>query len=98
MSSFFILSIACTARLARSVSLWPSSSPRTRGTICQDTPKRSFSQPHGPCSPPPAISFVEYSASPDDLAKWVGPNLQRYFSAELGDQDDDRPVVRAARR
>lgn len=38
------------------------------------------------------------SASPDEVAKWVGPNLQRYFTADLGDHDEDRPVVRAARR
>src|SRR5207247_11248187 len=25
---------------------------RTRGTICQDTPNRSVSQPHGPFDPP----------------------------------------------
>lgn len=36
------------------------------------------------------------SASPDDLAKWVGPNLQRYFTADLGTVTP--PVVRRSGR
>jgi hypothetical protein len=47
---------ACmTAAITRSV--FPASwsciiSPRADGTICQDRPNLSFSQPHCPCSPP----------------------------------------------
>ena len=39
-----------------SVSIWPS----TEGMICQDSPNLSFNQPHGPSSPPPAISLLQY--------------------------------------
>src|SRR5205085_9075976 len=60
MSSFFILSIACIAASElpdfESLSIWP----RTSGTICHDTPNRSFSQPHGPSSPPSSVSLVQY--------------------------------------
>src|SRR5438876_9781526 len=60
MSSFFILSIACMAASElpdfESLSIWPS----TSGTICHETPNRSFSHPHGPSSPPPSVSLVQY--------------------------------------
>src|SRR5262249_10306413 len=46
MSSFFICSIACIARVARARSGSLNSSVMRRGMICHDTPKRSFSQPH----------------------------------------------------
>lgn len=26
------------------------------------------------------------SASPDDIARWIGPTIQRYFSGDLGDR------------
>ena len=52
MSIFVIWSIACMALAARSGSGSPSSSPSAVGMICQDSPYRSFSHPHGPSSPP----------------------------------------------
>src|SRR4029077_5791834 len=53
MSSFFI---AMTARITRSVrSASPDrNSGSARGTICQETPNLSVSQPHCTCSPPTA--------------------------------------------
>ena len=56
MSSLPIPSIAFIARSAASRSELASISGRTFGTICQDTPNLSFSQPHWPGSPPPRIS------------------------------------------
>ena len=57
MSIFFIFSIAFIAASELppfgSLSIWPSCS----GPTCHETPKRSFSQPHGPSSPPPEVSF-----------------------------------------
>ena len=53
---FVISSIAFIARAAAArSSLWIIASS-WRGTTCQDTPKRSFSQPHTVCDPPPATS------------------------------------------
>ena len=46
-------------RLARRGSGSCSISPRMVGFTCHQTPKRSRSQPHGPCSPP-ADSFSQY--------------------------------------
>src|SRR5207247_2530730 len=63
MSSFFILSIACMAASELpdlgSLSIWPS----TSGTICHETPNRSFSQPQGPSSPPLSVSLVQYPST-----------------------------------
>src|SRR5947209_14629996 len=60
MSSFFICSIACIAASElperESLSIWPS----TSGTICHERPKRSLSHPHGPSSPPSAVSLDQY--------------------------------------
>ncbi len=39
-----------------------SSSSRL-GTTCHDTPNRSLSQPHGPGSPPPAVSASQYRST-----------------------------------
>ena len=44
------------ARRARSGSGSPTSSFSWRGTICHDRPNRSLSHPHGPDSPPSAVS------------------------------------------
>ena len=53
-------SIACITREAFSgfgslikVTSW-------RGTICHESPYLSFTQPQGPCEPPPAVSLSEY--------------------------------------
>src|SRR5437868_9435802 len=60
MSSFFIFNIACSA--AAEFPDLPSDSicMSTLGTTCHETPNRSLSQPHGPSSPPPSMSFVQY--------------------------------------
>src|SRR6476620_12475282 len=52
MSSLCIFSIACITRSAFARSVLESSSPRTGGTICQETPNLSFTQPHRSFSPP----------------------------------------------
>ena len=44
-------------RWAFAVSGSESSSVSRRGTICQDRPNLSLSQPHGPCSPPSLSVF-----------------------------------------
>jgi hypothetical protein len=51
-SSFFMPSIACIARWARSLSGSRNSSSMPCGTTCQETPYRSLSQPHCTSSPP----------------------------------------------
>src|SRR3984957_12609838 len=58
MSSFFML---MTARITRSVRCASplKSSGSARGTICQETPNLSVSQPHWTCSPP----FASFSHS-----------------------------------
>src|SRR5438046_10094241 len=61
MSIFFIGIIARMTRFALVGSLSPNSLPSTVGTICQDTPNLSFSQPHWSLDPP-ADSF-SHSAS-----------------------------------
>lgn len=52
MSSFFMVNMACMARLARSGSGSPSNEGSSVGTICQRRPKRSFSHPQAISSPP----------------------------------------------
>ena len=52
MSSLRMPNIACIARCARAGSASPKSSSTAVGTTCHDSPKRSFSQPHGPSLPP----------------------------------------------
>src|SRR6266699_264507 len=52
MSSFFIFSMDCITRFAFWGSLSPSSLPSTVGTICQDSPNLSLSQPHSSLDPP----------------------------------------------
>ena len=52
MSIFRISSIAAMARWARASSGSESSSMSRAGTTCHERPKRSLTQPHGPCSPP----------------------------------------------
>src|SRR5215207_82909 len=51
-SIFFMLSIACMTRWDFSRSGSPSSLGSAVGMICHDRPNLSFSQPHGPSSPP----------------------------------------------
>jgi hypothetical protein len=48
MSSFFMPITAWNARSRAAVSLEAIHSAMRLGTTCQETPKRSFSQPHGP--------------------------------------------------
>ena len=56
-SSFVIFSIAAITRCAFSGSGSPRSLRSASGTICHETPKRSFSHPHGPSSPPSLSAF-----------------------------------------
>ncbi len=51
MSIFSIFSIASIARAAASRSSLSSISGSWRGTTCQETPKRSLSQPQTLCVP-----------------------------------------------
>src|SRR4051812_43066195 len=53
MSILPICSIAAITRCDVSASVSVSSSWRRRGVTCHDTPKRSFTQPHGPGRPRP---------------------------------------------
>src|SRR2546425_5245703 len=62
MSILVICIIACMTRCDFTGSLSCSSSIRTRGTICQDRPNLSLSQPHCPGAPP-AESFVHRSST-----------------------------------
>ncbi len=50
MTSFFILSIALVAAKAFFLSGSPRRSPICLGTICQDNPNLSLSQPHASAS------------------------------------------------
>ena len=50
-------------RCERSRSGSASSSKRTRGTTCHETPKRSLSQPQGPSSPPSESVLQSVSTS-----------------------------------
>ena len=59
MSIFPIVNIAPCARAAAAVSSDENSSIIRRGTICQDTPNRSVSQPHRLSSPPSAVSAAQ---------------------------------------
>src|SRR5262249_60198222 len=52
MSSLFIFSMASIAAWVSPPSWLVSSSPSWIGMTCQETPKRSFSQPQRPGSPP----------------------------------------------
>ena len=60
MSIFFIVIIACMARLARSGSLSVTYSSSTVGAICQRTPYLSLSQLQSISSPPSAVSAFQY--------------------------------------
>src|ERR1041385_4870188 len=60
MSIFFIVIIACMARLARSGSLAGVSVSSASGVICQERPYLSLSQPHWDSCPPPAVSASQY--------------------------------------
>ena len=57
-SSFFIWSMAAITRCAFSLSGSASSWGSAVGTTCQETPKRSLSQPQGPSSPP-SVSLLQ---------------------------------------
>src|SRR4029077_15967040 len=63
LSIFPISSIAAITRCALSRSGSASSSGRRFGTTCQERPKRSLSQPHGPGSPPTPSFSQEWSTS-----------------------------------
>ena len=87
MSIFFIWSIACMARCALSGSGSLSSSVRRVGMICHDRPYRSFSQPHGPSSPP-FVSAAQSSSTSSCVSQfttneiasvnvWCWPAVQR---------------------
>jgi len=56
MSSFFICIMATMARPAFALSLLVINCRIFVGVTCQDRPNLSFSHPHGPSSPPPAVS------------------------------------------
>lgn len=58
MSSLTIFIIACIARVDLALSLPLISWGNTRGTTCQETPKRSTSQPHW-ISLPPSVSLAQ---------------------------------------
>lgn len=60
MSNFVICSIAFITRLDLTRSLPPNNSRRAAGTICQDRPYLSFSQPHWPFSPPAERLLPEF--------------------------------------
>ena len=73
-----------------------------RGITCQETPKRSVSHPHGPSSPPSAVSFSasvsisrcvsQETASENACEKWkVGPP----FMATYGLPSSSNATVRA---
>src|SRR5581483_5696576 len=59
MSNLTILSMACMTRCDFAASLSLKSLPKIVGTICQESPYLSFSQPHW-TSVPPAESFRQY--------------------------------------
>src|SRR2546422_11610865 len=63
MSSFTILSMACMTRCDFAASLSLNNSPKTVGTICQDMPDLSFSQPHCTSFPPAESFFQNLSTS-----------------------------------
>ena len=67
MSSSSIWSIAFSTRPDLAASLSDSILPSAFGTICRDTPNLSFSQPHLPGVPPPAVSLVQNSS----ISCWV---------------------------
>src|SRR5881396_1718248 len=58
MSSLTILSMACMTRCDFAASLSLNNSPKTVGTICQESPYLSLSQPHC-ASLPPADNFCQ---------------------------------------
>ena len=96
MSIFAICSIASTTRFAFAGSLSPNSSPSAVGTICQDTPNLSFSQPHlrflpagGECLPQPIDLFLRFAThgQRDGLRKLeVRATVRRHqFLASMGE-------------
>src|SRR5438552_11411498 len=64
MSSFTILSTACITRCDFAASLSLNNSPKTVGTICQESPYLSLSQPHCTSLPPAESFFQNLSTSP----------------------------------
>src|SRR5258708_2542796 len=62
-SSFCIPIIACIARPDFALSLSESIPPSCFGTICQDTPNLSTSQPHCTSLPPFSVSFAQRRSS-----------------------------------
>ena len=70
MSMRFICIIASKARFARPGSAPPISLMSGRGTICQETPKRSFTQPHCSASGTAESAFVKRSTS-----AWVSTGI-----------------------
>src|SRR2546423_4523999 len=69
--------------------------PSEAGTTCQETPKRSFSQPQGPSSPPSAVRrvqilsssfFVSHLATNEDASVNLkdGPPSQAAYSSPSG--------------
>ena len=59
MSIFFCFIIAAVAAAETFLSLLSVSSVSRRGKTCQDTPKRSFSQPQTLSSPPSAVKAAQ---------------------------------------
>src|SRR5438874_4241874 len=67
MSSLPILSTASMTLAGLPAFGSPIILPRTVGTTCHETPKRSFSQPHGPGSPPSCVSLLQMVS----ISSWV---------------------------
>jgi len=63
MSIRFMVSIACMARCALAVSGSVISASRRLGTICQDSPNLSFTQPHCSASGTAESAAVSRSTS-----------------------------------
>src|SRR4051794_19188316 len=108
MSMRFICIMASKARLARAGSASPSSLMSWRGTICQETPNRSFTQPH--CS---ASETAESASATRSASAWVSTGiwnedrlveLEQRSAIEAGERPthqrelDHQHVSRPARR
>src|SRR5258706_8755422 len=68
MSSFFICSTACMTRFAFLGSPLMSF-PSAAGTICQEKPNLSLSQPHSLSLPPPDVSKNKFGRSEEHTSE-----------------------------